>query len=69
MYDVVGNGELGEWGEQWDSPSTSDTSLIEEYHCDNCGEYFTPTKRYDLEATAQAWQAAIGHLEQQEVSA
>lgn len=43
-------------------PGSSDPGDIEEYVCNNCGEYFTPDKTYDSTALALAWQAALKHV-------
>jgi hypothetical protein len=69
VYEVEDSGELREWIQQYDHPSTSDTSLIEKYRCDNCGEWFTPTERFNKEARMKAWQAALDHLKTEEVAA
>lgn len=35
---------------------------IIEYACRNCGDYFTPEKRYDGDSLDKAWRAALDHL-------
>ena len=62
MFDTQGDGELGDYWTQWDEPRAAQTGEIEEYHCGNCGEYFTPAERFSEEARAKAWQAALDHL-------
>ena len=62
MFDTKGDGELGDEWQEWDNPSSYQTGEIEEYHCDNCGEYFTPADRFSIGARRKAWQAALNHL-------
>lgn len=69
MYETKGDGELGNCFEEWDDPRLSETSEVEEYFCANCGEYFTPSERFDEDARRKAWQEAFDHLEMQEVAA
>jgi hypothetical protein len=69
MYDTQGDGELGDHFQEWDNPRDAETGEIEEYHCGNCCEYFTPSERFSVEARVKAWQAALDHLKTEKVPA
>jgi hypothetical protein len=52
----------------WLETAYSDGDYVDEYVCRNCGEYFTPSEQYDRAAIAEAWQAAIAHLQNLEAT-
>jgi hypothetical protein len=67
-WDVKPDGELGDYYEHEDH-GLMETSDIQEYRCANCNECFTPEKKFDLDALAKAWQAALDHLKGEGVAA
>lgn len=62
-YSLDGNG----YADQLTQPGSSDPHDLEEYVCNNCGEYFTPDKSWDATALELAWHRALEHLKAKEV--
>lgn len=67
-WSVAENGEPKEFS-SWGDTNYAALDEIEEYVCNNCCEYFTPTDRDNMAALAEAWQAALAHLGNTEVAA
>lgn len=59
-FDVDVEGNTTDWIA--DNSQTHGRLDIEEYLCQQCGEFFTPDKRYDYEALNKAWLSAVAHL-------
>lgn len=61
-YEVDENGVPGDWYDHGDPDHGGDILYVEEYLCNECGEFFTPDKRYDYDSLVKAWKAALEHL-------